>query len=565
MQVRRVCSMWVGLLVGLTLVLTACVPLEPTLSDRDEQETAVAAVTQFHATAMARPTWTPRPTPTVPVLFPTPTPPPPLPKPEEVLEEYRQQVAPLVEKLQAAQEPPAGLQLPEAAHCSIALVPLSERLFYIQRVLFPEPQLGRPGASCNLYVAYGYRRGEPLGAAPGPGIAVAASTQEVIAELRLVAEVEGQLYLAQAKEGVGGVGSSSIQGMVTWAVEPLDPLGDAAAEVEGDLEAIIGYAAGLDWREWLPLDQRLALLTWALSNENWSDRREAAYQLGRIGAKAKDAVPALIATLGDSDSGVRETAALALGEIGPEAKAAVPALIQALGDEDEGVREGAAIVLGDIGPEEGVVPVLLQALGDGDSSVREAAVGALGKIALEAQEVLPALLKALQDESLMVRARAAEVLGRVETRSEEVVPALARALEDSSEWVREAAAASLGRIGPAAKAAVPALIQALQDWAPQVRHAAAEALGRIGPEAKAAVPALVQALQDETAGVRRAAARALGEIKPALEEVVPALIQALEDADSSVREAAFKALEALTGLNFGPDGARWKEWWKNRP
>jgi HEAT repeat protein len=59
-------------------------------------------------------------------------------------------------------------------------------------------------------------------------------------------------------------------------------------------------------------------------------RREAAFQLGRIGKDGKDAVPALIKALDDSDQQVSSLAISALANIGPDATEAIPALLEGL-------------------------------------------------------------------------------------------------------------------------------------------------------------------------------------------------------------------------------------------
>jgi HEAT repeat protein len=69
-----------------------------------------------------------------------------------------------------------------------------------------------------------------------------------------------------------------------------------------------------------------------------SHAQEKAKQKEASDPAAKDAVPAMIETLKDKDTGVRKSAALALGLIGPAAKDAVPALIEALKDGDPGDR-----------------------------------------------------------------------------------------------------------------------------------------------------------------------------------------------------------------------------------
>lgn len=59
-------------------------------------------------------------------------------------------------------------------------------------------------------------------------------------------------------------------------------------------------------------------------------RSAAIIALGKLGPRAKDAVPALIALIPESKFGVLGAIAKALGEIGPDAKAAIPSLVPLL-------------------------------------------------------------------------------------------------------------------------------------------------------------------------------------------------------------------------------------------
>ena len=69
-------------------------------------------------------------------------------------------------------------------------------------------------------------------------------------------------------------------------------------------------------------------------------RRNSASALGSIGVE-KDAVPILIAALGDGDRYVRRYCAELLGNVGPDASAAIPALTQILKDAAQWERAGA--------------------------------------------------------------------------------------------------------------------------------------------------------------------------------------------------------------------------------
>ena len=92
-----------------------------------------------------------------------------------------------------------------------------------------------------------------------------------------------------------------------------------------------------------------------------------------------ESVEDLIKALKDEDSEVRLNAAVTLGKMGPKAKAAVPALIKAV--EDEYMWRTAATALGNIGPQaKAAIPTLNRALEDKDLNVQRIAAAALRKI-----------------------------------------------------------------------------------------------------------------------------------------------------------------------------------------
>lgn len=444
----------------------------------------------------------------------------PPPDPESLVEWYREKQIPLIDRLQAAGEPPQDFRLPDLVHCQVLLVPLSERLFPVQEILFPEWRMGSQNGAVSLYVAYSYRRGAPLGRESG----FPTDTQEILVQVRLIAGQGSQFYLMEEREGVGGAGSFSAAEMVRQAVRRLDGLEEAGAGVETILETIIGYAVGLDWDLSLPLERRRAVLIWALGSPYWADRKYAVMALEKLGPEAREAIPALIRTLEDETPDVRWRTVRALGDIGPEA---VPALALALGDKDLRIRRYAIWELGKIGPD--AVPILTGLLWDENPEIRRHAVWALGDIGREG------------------------------------VPSLIYALKDEDPDVRWAAAWTLGEIGPKAEEAVPALIQALRDDDPDVRRTSAWALGAIGARREGVVPALIQTLEgDKDPGARELAAWALGTLRPEVGEVVPALIRALRDDHPEVRWVVASALKTVTGQDFGPDTLRWQSWWEEQ-
>jgi HEAT repeat protein len=93
----------------------------------------------------------------------------------------------------------------------------------------------------------------------------------------------------------------------------------------------------------------LESLSEALQSSDPSVRLDAITSLGRLGRKARRAVPALVEALKDHSVPVRKLAALALGEIG--SRDAVRGLRHLLHDEDARVRRCAALALMNIGAE----------------------------------------------------------------------------------------------------------------------------------------------------------------------------------------------------------------------
>lgn len=137
-----------------------------------------------------------------------PIPPTPM---QVVLSQYESEVRPLAEKLEGAQKVPADFKLPPPIDWQIILVPLSDRLYYVQNHLFPEWASGDSAKRTKLYIVYTYERGEGLS---GGVAASVASTAEVIGQIRLVAEADEKFYLLEEKREVGGRGSKNEEELV---------------------------------------------------------------------------------------------------------------------------------------------------------------------------------------------------------------------------------------------------------------------------------------------------------------------------------------------------------------
>ena len=93
------------------------------------------------------------------------------------------------------------------------------------------------------------------------------------------------------------------------------------------------------------------LLPFLLDDLETDEHPDSYICLALSGVRGPDAVPALIAVLRDlQNPRAREGAICALGRMGPRAREAVPALREALHDEDQAVRVRAARALKDIDP-----------------------------------------------------------------------------------------------------------------------------------------------------------------------------------------------------------------------
>jgi HEAT repeat protein len=138
------------------------------------------------------------------------------------------------------------------------------------------------------------------------------------------------------------------------------------------------------------------------------------YGFQKLGAAAKDAVPALVEICEQNLSGLRqETAPAALGHIGPAAKKAIPVLLRCATNTGPMVRGNAIYALGQIqGEPELVVPLLLKSLHDPDPGVRGDAAFSVG--AFGTRQAIPTLLELLDDPLEWTREQAAEALKKID-------------------------------------------------------------------------------------------------------------------------------------------------------
>ena len=179
----------------------------------------------------------------------------------------------------------------------------------------------------------------------------------------------------------------------------------------------------------------------------------AVMALGRIGADAKGAVPAIVKQLPGDNPLFQREAHFALGAIGPDAAAAVPALIKALNDKEMEVRYSASYALGKLGPAaKPAVSALKANIKSEDEFLRLASVWALLSIDPTdkglVETALPLLIAALDDERPLVRREAATALGDLGKQAKSATAALKKTVSvETDPDVKAAAEAALDRIG----------------------------------------------------------------------------------------------------------------------
>jgi HEAT repeat protein len=164
--------------------------------------------------------------------------------------------------------------------------------------------------------------------------------------------------------------------------------------------------------------------------------------LGRIHAEPGRAVPALTKSLTDSDQSVRQYAAEALGRFGADAQPAVPALV-AIYEQNTAESYHAATALGLIGPAaKAAVPSLLRGSADTNRDVefRLQCLLALGRIHAEPELVVPALMQSLReaasDTEVQIQLFSADALGQFGPEARPAVPLLTTLLQDPHSYIR---------------------------------------------------------------------------------------------------------------------------------
>lgn len=220
-----------------------------------------------------------------------------------------------------------------------------------------------------------------------------------------------------------------------------------------------------------------------LADDDARVRAACAAALIEIVPDTPDAVEHLRKATKDPNNIVRTHAVTALGKMGPKAKAAVPTLIEALtDDDDQTVRISASLALVDVG--EAAIPALTECLMHDEEFVRASASRALGDIGPAAKSAGQALVDLLVDEKQPSEVRSSSFVALVKIQpgrdvTQRAIPTLISVLQKGRRGARLQAAWALGQLGSLSKEAIPALQEAAKDEDETLRELAETSLKQI--------------------------------------------------------------------------------------
>ena len=241
-------------------------------------------------------------------------------------------------------------------------------------------------------------------------------------------------------------------------------------------------------------------------------RREVAAERVRDARLSHPRIVAVLATaLGDREKKVRLAAAEALGKIGPRARSAVPSLITFLqrGEDAWGELQPfcaialpeshnlALLALAEIGAEaRPAVPIIARMLQGAAEKDRVALLSCLGQLGSVSREAVAEVRKYLRDESPTVRLYAAVALLCIEPDEKKACDMVMEAIKSSNNGLHGDALKACSLMGPKVKALVPPLVAALTSG--YDNRLATLALAKMGPVAASAVPMLSRLLTRES-------------------------------------------------------------------
>ena len=277
-----------------------------------------------------------------------------------------------------------------------------------------------------------------------------------------------------------------------------------------------------------PCDVSLPRLVRMLHEPDGYARGQVALLLAECPAAAERIVPLLIDQLDDVEQGSGPIEAL--GKLGALAKPAVPALLERLPDSNDHIRTELLKALSRIEPRElAPLPYLLEYVAAGDCYI-----WASDALARYGQAAVDAVLPILREEG-KPRFCALHVLAKLSPRATVPLEPLAALLDDPLVDNRGRVRQIISTLGEAGGPLTDRWLTDLQSGDQKVVAAARRVLTAIG---STATPKLLPLLRSPSAQVRRAVPRILSSFAPT-PEILEALATLSADEDPRVRlEAA---------------------------
>jgi HEAT repeat protein len=196
------------------------------------------------------------------------------------------------------------------------------------------------------------------------------------------------------------------------------------------------------------------------------------------------------------------------------------------------------------------IPFLYECLKDKNWEIRKYAVWAVGEI----KDVdINFLIPLVKDKSYLVRKEVAEAFGKI--KNPVAVSYLIELLDDSEWLVRSASVKALKEINDLR--AVEPVINSLYDKQIEVRIEAIKALANF-KDRRAVIPLIMNLNDRYHLLIREFSSYALGEIKD--KRAVYSLINLLNSQNFELRKVSLESLRKITGVDFGYDKKKWKEW-----
>ena len=353
--------------------------------------------------------------------------------------------------------------------------------------------------------------------------------------------------LAEALKDERGYSDNVVIALRDVGGEAIKPLAGLLKNPGTPLEKRADILWKLGWAE-TPDKQLIALLADVLKDPEPRLRARAVQALGRIGFRARAAVPALLDVLGDAELdkalGKGETD-LVIGTLARMKAAAVPGLMEVVKDEARPFLRAfqALRALGGMGRAASPAqPILAAVMKDSNRALAVAAAGAYARAGGDDAKALPILKDGLRDKTPLVIKAAALAVERLGPRGRVLVPELLPLLKHPEREVRLLAAHAVSTMGADARPAAPALAELLKkgDGGNGPWDEIGKDLERLGPNAAAAVPALIDQLTNLGERDPRPILHVLAKIGPRAKPALPALLKLLEKGES--RDEVIKVL-----------------------